>query len=224
MKIKYLILICAVWSSGQVFAINKCVSPSGKVSFQDKPCSKTSSSEVATVDPVSQSLPENINIVELKMGNVATISVPIPSDWSVELSAPNSQNSSTLKTETKSGESVKLLITTVPLKNSLTKDERNSLLKQIRNQIESQYRGYGSAKEVVSRPIKQAMNNGIGHLYTYIDENLLNAKQLPPGESIYASAGVVIIDNILITTTILTNNVKTDNYGKALAAIHFITN
>lgn len=163
MKIKYIVLMCAVLASVEVFAINKCVSPSGKVSFQDKPCPNTSSSEVATADADSQSSQESVNIVELKMGNIATISVPIPSDWTVELNASNSQNSSTLKTETKSGESVKLLVTTVPLKNSLTKDERSSLLKQIRNQIESQYRGYGSTKEVVSRPIKQAMNNGVGH-------------------------------------------------------------
>lgn len=109
------------------------------------------------------------------------------------------------------------------IEKSLSTDERSNLIKQIRTQIEGQYQNHETTRKLVSRPIKQATNEGAGYLYTFVDDNLLNEKSLPEGESIYASAGVIIIDNVLITSTILTNNTKTENYVKALAALHFLT-
>jgi len=181
-------------------------------------------SNVLATKPLEKNSPISINIVELKMGNASVISAPIPSSWDVKLRTSESKESSTLTAKTKLGESVTLLITAINIKKSITAKDRVAIVKKFRRTIESQYKSYGNTKELVSRPVKQAMNDGIGHLYTYVDESLLKATKLPSGESIYASAGIIIIDNILITTTILTNNIDTDNYAKALATIHFLTN
>ena len=222
MNIKILLLL-ALFVNGEALAINKCVSSTGKTSYQDQPCADAAKSASISKNSVNIQSPEEINIVELKMSNGRSLSVLIPAEWDTDLTTSSTQDSTTLKAISKKGESVTLLVTSIPLKKSLSTDERSNLIKQIRTQIEGQYQNHETTRKLVSRPIKQATNEGAGYLYTFVDDNLLNEKSLPEGESIYASAGVIIIDNVLITSTILTNNTKTENYVKALAALHFLT-
>ena len=224
MNVRILLFVCTIFIGSDVLAINKCVDDKGKTSFQDKPCPKTSMTVTSANTSTEDQKSLEVNVVELTMGNSGVVSIPIPEDWSVNVNPTVAPNTSTMKATTSSDEGVTLLVTAIQLDNPISPEEKVNLIDRIRGQIESQYQSYGSTKKLESRPIEQAMNDGSGHLYTFVDENLLHTSPLPSGESIYVTAGVIVLGNTLLTTTILANSIETESYVRALAAIHFVTN
>ncbi len=223
MRIGYLLLLCAIIFSSDAFALYKCIDESGKVSYQGKRCPKVPTSDSTSKTQTVKQGPSDIKYVDINLPGDSSISVPLPSDWEVNISQSNKLRRPTLKAKPRNGTELTLLMTPIPLKESLSAEDKKEFLKQISSEIRAKYHSYESTKELDSTPIQQEMTGSIGHLYTFADENLKNMETLPKGESIYLNTGTIIIENILVTTTILTNDISTDNFKKALAAVHFIT-
>ncbi len=79
-----------------------------------------------------------------------------------------------------------------------------------------------SERIVTSRSFEQKFNDGEGKLIIFSDDSLAKNNHLPKGEYIFVTAAAVIIKNVLINITILTNDLLSDNYIKAMAATYTI--
>ena len=160
----------------------------------------------------------DIKMVELAVRHGKSISLPLPNDWNINISREN-PNATTLKATTNKGDDVTLLATAAYINSPLTKREKKEFIQKVRYSIISKYSQKNSNKILMSRPIKIKKERARGHLYTFIDVELLKEKKLNRDESVYVSTGVVIMDDMLFFMTILTNDLKIDNYGKAFQSI-----
>jgi len=105
----------------------------------------------------------------------------------------------------------------LPNKQSLGMDK--VLLNNLTQEIERQHSKLPTERKLESKDIELIFSKGIGRLITYADDSLINKTNRPNGQFAYITTGTIIVNRIVITVSILTNNLRTVNYAKAMAAI-----
>lgn len=221
-KLVYGAVVISLLYSTSSMAINKCVDDNGRVSFQDKPCAATSTATTVPQQPsgASQASNSEIKIVDLNVGERKRFSIGLPADWKTSVKTPRGINAPTLRAQPVLGDDVILLMTFIP--NPQKYMPETSALQRVMSEIDRVHRASGNEKQLSSIDIKQVFGKGPGKLNTYLDQSLANNNQLPKGEFMLVSDGAVVIDDVVIKITILTNDVASSNYKRAFAAVHAI--
>ncbi len=220
--ILYTMTFTVIIFSTHSFANNECVGIDGKVSFQDKPCPKITetSSIMESADKEKSPPGTDIRIIDLDVEGGKQFSVRVPASWKPAIRNPTGILAPTLRVKPSSGDDITLLMTFIPIKS--TGESTSSLLNKVMAGIERQHGSNSSERKLATTSIKQILNDGEGSVITYIDDALAKSEHLPGGEFVFVTAGAVILNDVLVNITILTNDLQSDNYGKAIAAILMI--
>ena len=213
--------------SSQSLAINKCTDGQGKISFQDKPC--PSASEMTVIQSISPSNANgnqsvnnpDIKIVDVNLTNGKSFSVGVPGNWQDSIRLGN-ETVPTLRVVSSNGEPLILLMTFIPKRQSVGLD--NIVLNEVMQGIADQHSNSKSERKIGVRKVDLVFAEGVGHLLTYIDDSLVKNINRKSDEFSFITTGALIIEGMVINVSILTNDIKSDNYAKALIAVHTITN
>lgn len=215
------IFFFALIFSTQSFAINKCIGSDGRVSFQDTPCPENVEFSSVIARAKNDNKSQNIDLKAIELEVEETLfSILVPAHWEESNRVLKDKLAPTLRIKPTSGSDITLLMTFIPIQNQ---SETNSvLLGKVMESVKRQHMSNISERIVTSRSFKQKFNDGEGKLIIFSDDLLAKKIQLPKGEYIFFTAAAVIIKNVLINITILTNDLLSDNYIKAMAATYTI--
>ena len=205
----------------QAHAINKCTDSHGKVSFQDKPCPKSSVTNTIKMRASNSGSVTDVKIVDIATGHGEKFSIGIPGNW--QDSVQNSSNgvSSTVRISSRSNEDLVLLMTFFPKTQSFGMDQ--TLLDKLMGNIKNQHSQLSTETLVESTELKLIFSKGVGKLITYADDVLVKKANKKNGEFAFVTTGVIIIGRTIVSISLLTNDRGTANYAKAMAAIQTMT-
>ena len=194
-------------SVGPASAINKCIGNNGAVTFQNKACPEPGETDIPGADSHNSLENTDLRIVDIKVSRKKKFSISIPDHWQYSIET-NSNAAQTLNAVDAYGEAVRLVMTFLP-------ERGKSLLNGVIKTIEGRHI---KKQKVDSKELTQVFSDSVGRVLIYRDEKQAD------NEFSYLATGAVIIDGVLITISISTNNLNSDNYTKAMAAIQTIVN
>jgi len=200
--------------------IVKCADAHGRFSYQDKPCSgdEVSSQIAQTAASPKDSHRKKTIIVTVPVGKDIAYMIAIPSDWIVEMS--DFGDSPTMTARVTGKKPLSLLMTFSPRRMSLGLDE--STVAELMKVVEYGHADTNLEKLISTQRVDLIQSKGIGQLNTYLDRKLVDQRNLPDGQFIYTITGVVVIEGRPVTVSIFTNELGSDDYTKALLAIHML--
>jgi len=200
--------------------IVKCTDVNGRYSYQDGPCPGGAvSSQIAQTTASQEDSPRKKPIiVTVPVGKDIAYMIAIPSDWIVEMS--DFGDSPTMTARVTGKKPLSLLMTFSPRRMSLGLDE--STVVELMKVVEQGHADTNLEKLISTQRVDLIQSKGIGQLNTYLDKKLINQRKLPDGQFIYTITGVVVIEGRPVTVSIFTNEIGTEDYTKALLAIHML--
>lgn len=217
LKLSALVLVLA---SGPAYAGYKCVDAHGRLSYQDQPCAngEVSSETAQTTENQKNPSRKKPIVVTIPVGKDIAYMVGLPPDWIVEMS--DYGDSPTMTARVTGAKPLSLLMTFSPRRMSLGLDE--STVVELMKVVEHGHADTNLEKLISTQRVDLIQSKGIGQLNTYLDKNLVNQRNLPDGQFIYTITGVVVIEGRPVTVSIFTNELGTEDYTKALLAVHML--
>ncbi|QFU24118.1 hypothetical protein FS418_21235 [Shewanella sp. YLB-09] len=200
-------------------AINKCVSDSGKVGYQDMPCPEASQSDVIVVKEQNARVQDNQVQVISVLHQSKVYLVGVPKSWKSRINHSPSGDASTLRVKPYSGSDMTLLMTFIKIDSR--EFSQTGLLDRVMLETDMKYM-FSRDSKLNSHELTPLFLDGKVRLTNYVDPVIASRKKLTKGEYAYVTAGALVSDGLLINITILSNHLGSDNYAKAFAAVHTV--
>lgn len=216
----------ALLLSAPSYAINRCVSDDGKVSYQDMPCPEASVADV--VEVVEQNAKVDSNQVQLisVLHQGLHYLVGVPKSWTGTIKTSQSGEASTLRVKPHSGSDITLLMTFIHRHtsngSSASSKRHEEVLGRVMFETDMKYMTQRSESKLNSHDLSPLFIDGKLRLSNYVDRTIASRKNRIKGEYAYVTAGALVSDDLLINITILSHSLKSDNYAKAFVAAHTV--
>jgi hypothetical protein len=204
-----------------VHAINKCTDSHGKISFQDTPCPNSSVTDTIKLKGSNAGSSTDVKVVVISTRDGKKFSIGIPGDWKDSVQDSTDGVSSTVRVSSRDSDDLVLLMTFFPNKQSFGMDQ--TLLNKLIGNIKSQHSKQSTETLIESKEIKLIFSKGIGEVITYADDVLVKNANRKSGQFAFVTTGIIIVDRTIVSISILTNNMGTADYAKAMAAILTMT-
>lgn len=213
------VLLVSLLLSLPSLAINKCVSGSGKVSYQDMPCPEASQSDVIVVKEQNARVQDNqVQIISvLHQGKVYLVGVP--KSWKARVNYSPSSDATTLRVKSYPGSEMTLLMTFIKVNSR--ENSQAGLLDRVMLETDMKYM-LSSDSKLNSHELTPLFLDGKMRMTNYVDQVIANRKTPTTGEYAYVTAGALVSDGLLINITILSHHLGSDNYAKAFATVHTV--
>ncbi|HPF74441.1 MAG: DUF4124 domain-containing protein [Rhodanobacteraceae bacterium] len=207
-------------ASPSVAAVHKCIDASGKTIYQDAPCP----SETRTGD-----IPKHIadgsgpqERIEVQVGATDHFVISLPAAWHGSVRTPPGIQAPTLSARSANG-GMSLDMTFIPIPEPV--DQPEQLLARVMTGIASEHENDPNSRRSKLFPFSTPnIPGGLGAHFAFKDESLASLDKLPDGEYAYMSAGAVIVGQVLINFTVLTNDLQSPAYRTAVTNIVNLSN
>ena len=207
-------------ASPTLAAVHKCIDPSGKTIYQDSPCpSQTRSSDIPKHIADGSGSQERIDVT---VGAGDHFSISLPAAWHGTVRTPPGIQAPTLSARSAHG-SMSLDMTFLPIPQPV--DDPEQLLARVMTGIASEHENDPNSRRSKLFPFSTPnIPGGLGAHFAFKDESLASLDKLPDGEYAYMSAGAVIVGQVLINFTVLTNDLQSPAYRTAVTNIVNLSN
>ncbi|QLE84465.1 DUF4124 domain-containing protein [Shewanella sp. Scap07] len=197
-------------------AINKCVNAAGQISYQDRPCPDSSQAE--SIEVTLQNAPAALKLHRISAAGSDYL-IGLPSHWQVTRQV--SGGASTFKAQAGTGrQATRLLMTFIQRQQT---SDAMALLAQIEQQTDLQYLQPSQSVKLGSDDFQPVMLAGNGRLSHYVDNKLVGMGGTRQQQFAYVTGGAIVSGDLLINITILSHDIGSSAYAKALAAVHLVT-
>ena len=203
-------------------AIHKCVDKNGKVTFSNVPCTTGQQRvgpetpgfvEGVTVKNLSQTMKE----VSLPLGNNRKMLVPIPIEWGYSTQYPEAIKAPTLRVTTKGADPIVLLMSFIRIQDKSR--QASIMVDEVISASTKHHSTIPSSRQLYSGELMPLRAEGVGRKAIYKDVALAKRSRLPRGEYVFMTSSGLVIEDVLISATILSNNASSENYNNALTAL-----
>jgi hypothetical protein len=153
----------------------------------------------------------------MRSGGRARTNDRCPGDWQSSIESAAELDAPTLRAVPVQGAHLILLMTFIPKRQTVGMDA--VVLDKIMQGIHEQHAGNPGETRVASRAIKPIFAAGVGHVLTYVDETLLSNQSRATEDFAYITTGALLIEGMVVSISILSNGIESENYVKALLGV-----
>jgi hypothetical protein len=174
-------------------------------------------SNIAGVESAESVNSAEVKTVNVALGNGKAFTIGIPGDWQSSIESAAELDAPTLRAVPVQGAHLILLMTFIPKRQTVGMDA--VVLDKIMQGIHEQHAGNPAETRVASRAINPIFAAGVGHVLTYVDETLLSNQGRAAEDFAYMTTGALLIEGMVVSVSILSNGIESENYAKALLGV-----
>ena len=155
--------------------------------------------------------------VSFPLGNDRKMLVPIPIEWGYSTRYSEAIKAPTLRVSTKGADPIVLLMTFVRIQD--TSKQASIMVDEVISASRKHHSTIPSSRQLYSGELVPLRAKGVGRKAIYKDVALAKKRRLPRGEYVFMTSGGIVIEDMLISATILSNNASSENYNNAVMAL-----